>query len=63
MVRTDDREGTGELRVMAEFAEAWTADDHDDRRRRRLALVRPLLDFEEARLRRLIERARDTRDP
>jgi len=44
-----------------------TYDDELHERRRRLAVVRTHeqepLSFEEARLRRLIERAKDTRDP
>lgn len=40
-----------------------TYDDELHERRRRLALVREPIDFEAERLKRLVDRARDTRDP
>jgi hypothetical protein len=41
----------------------YTYDDELHQRRRRLAIVRPPIDFETERLKRLADRARDTRDP
>jgi hypothetical protein len=38
-------------------------DDELHERRRRLAVVRMPIDLEEERLRRLVEKSRDTRDP
>lgn len=40
-----------------------TYDDELHDRRRRLAIVRPPIDFEAERLRRMVEKARDTLDP
>jgi hypothetical protein len=40
-----------------------TYDDELHERRRQLAIVRPPIDFEAERLKRLVEKARDTRDP
>lgn len=40
-----------------------TYDDELHERRRHLAIVREPIDFEAERLKRLIDRARDTRDP
>jgi hypothetical protein len=40
-----------------------TYDDDLHERRRRLAVVREPIDFEAARLKRLVDRVRDTRDP
>jgi hypothetical protein len=40
-----------------------TYDDDLHDRRRQLAIVRPPIDFEAERLKRLVEKARDTRDP
>ncbi len=40
-----------------------TYDDDLHERRRRLAIVRPPIDLEDERLRRLLEKSRDTRDP
>lgn len=40
-----------------------TYDDELHERRRRLAIVREPIDFEAERLKRLVDRARDTRDP
>ncbi len=41
----------------------YTYDDELHQRRRRLAIVRPPIDFTAERLKRLEERAKDTRDP
>lgn len=40
-----------------------TYDDELHERRRRLAIVREPIDFEAERLKRLVDRARDPRDP
>jgi hypothetical protein len=40
-----------------------TYDDELHDRRRQLAIVRPPIDFEAERLKRMVERLRDTRDP
>jgi hypothetical protein len=40
-----------------------TYDDDLHERRRHLAIVREPIDFETERLRRLVDKARDTRDP
>lgn len=48
---------------MGEPARIHTHDDELHDRRRRLAIVREPIDFEAERLKRLIERCRDTRDP
>jgi hypothetical protein len=51
-----DRTSNGTARVTC-ADEAW------HQRRRRLAIVRPPIDFEAARLRKLQEKARQTGDP
>ncbi len=38
-------------------------DDELHERRRKLAIVRPPIDFEAERLKRMLDRSRDTRDP
>lgn len=48
---------------MGQAQRIHTYDDDLHERRRRLAIVRPIVDFEEERLKRLREKARDTRDP
>jgi hypothetical protein len=48
---------------MGQAQRIHTYDDELHERRRRLAVVRPIVDFEEERLKRLREKARDTRDP
>jgi|KBSSwiStaDraftv2_1062776.scaffolds.fasta_scaffold921366_2 hypothetical protein len=48
---------------MGEPQRLRTYDDELHERRRHLALVRRPIDFEAERLKRLIERSRDTRDP
>lgn len=48
---------------MGEPERIHTHDDDLHDRRRRLAIVREPIDFEAERLKRLIERSRDTRDP
>ncbi len=55
--------GTAESFDMGQAQRIHTYDDELHERRRRLAIVRPIVDFEEERLRRLREKARDTRDP
>jgi hypothetical protein len=41
----------------------YTYDDELHQRRRRLAIIRPPIDFQAERLKRLTERSKDTRDP
>ncbi|MGH2608273.1 MAG: hypothetical protein ACRDHF_04220 [Tepidiformaceae bacterium] len=41
----------------------YTYDDELHQRRRRLAIVRPPIDFQSERLKRLKDRSKDTRDP
>jgi hypothetical protein len=48
---------------MADPQRIHTYDDELHERRRRLALVRGPIDLESERLRRLVEKARDTLDP
>jgi hypothetical protein len=48
---------------MGHLERLHTYDDELHDRRRRLAMVRPPIDFESERLKRLVERAKDTRDP
>jgi hypothetical protein len=48
---------------MGHAARIHTYDDELHERRRQLALVREPIDFEAERLKRLVEKARDTRDP
>lgn len=48
---------------MGQAKRIHTYDDELHERRRRLAIVRPPIDFEAARLAKLQERAKDTRDP
>ncbi len=48
---------------MAEPARLRTYDDDLHERRRRLAIVRDPIDLGEERLKRLIQRSRETRDP
>jgi hypothetical protein len=48
---------------MADPQRIHTYDDELHERRRRLALVRTPIDLESERLRRLVEKARDTLDP
>ncbi|HMO54684.1 MAG TPA: hypothetical protein PJ994_09285 [Tepidiformaceae bacterium] len=49
--------------LMGQPQRLHTYDDELHERRRQLAIVRPPIDFEAARLKRLVEKARDTRDP
>ena len=53
---------TADYRVM-EPERMYTYDDELHERRRRLAIIRPPIDFQSERLRRLKDRAKDTRDP
>jgi len=55
--------GPAESFDMGQAQRIHTYDDELHERRRRLAIVRPIVDFEEERLKRLREKARDTRDP
>ena len=48
---------------MAEPERMYTYDDDLHQRRRRLAIVRPPIDFTSERLKRLVDQSRDTRDP
>jgi hypothetical protein len=48
---------------MEQIERIHTYDDELHDRRRRLAVVRQPIDFEAERLKRLLEKARDTRDP
>lgn len=48
---------------MGEPARIRTYDDELHERRRRLAIVRPPIDFQVERLKRLQDRAKDTLDP
>jgi hypothetical protein len=48
---------------MAQPARLHTYDDELHDRRRLLAVVRAPIDFEAERLRRLVEKSKDTRDP
>ena len=48
---------------MEQTERIHTYDDELHDRRRRLAVVRQPIDFEAERLKRLLEKARDTRDP
>jgi hypothetical protein len=48
---------------MGQAERVHTYDDELHERRRRLAVVREPIDIESERLRRLVERSRDTRDP
>lgn len=48
---------------MAESDRIHTYDDELHDRRRRFALIREPIDFEAERLKRLLEKSRDTRDP
>lgn len=48
---------------MGQAQRIHTYDDDLHDRRRRLAAVREPIDFEAERLKRLVEKARDTRDP
>ena len=41
----------------------YTYDDELHERRRRLAIVRPPIDFTAERLKRMVDQSRDTRDP
>jgi hypothetical protein len=41
----------------------YTYDDELHERRRRLAIIRPPIDFQAERLKRMKDRAKDTRDP
>lgn len=50
-------------RYMGQPQRVHTYDDELHERRRHLAVVREPIDFEAERLKRLVERARDTRDP
>ncbi len=52
-----------EHRGMAEAQRVHTYDDDLHERRRHLAIIRPPVDFEAERLRRLREKSRDTIDP
>jgi len=52
-----------EHKGMGHAQRIQTYDDNLHERRRRLAIVREPIDFEAARLKKLIEKARDTRDP
>ena len=48
---------------MAQSDRIHTYDDDLHDRRRRFALIREPIDFEAERLKRLLEKSRDTRDP
>ncbi|MGE5597449.1 MAG: hypothetical protein ACM3S1_15590 [Hyphomicrobiales bacterium] len=48
---------------MGDALPVWTADDEWHERRKRLRVVRPPIDFEAERLKRLQEKSRDTVDP
>ena len=48
---------------MEDAQRIHTYDDELHERRRRLAILRVPIDFEAERLKRLVERSRDTRDP
>ncbi|MFN0147870.1 MAG: hypothetical protein ACKVT1_15310 [Dehalococcoidia bacterium] len=48
---------------MAEPARTQTYDDYLHERRRKFAVVREPIDFEAARLRKLLERTKDTINP
>jgi hypothetical protein len=48
---------------MGQAQRIHTYDDELHQRRRRLAIVRPTVDFARERLKRLQEKVRDTRDP
>ena len=48
---------------MGEAARIHTYDDELHERRRRLAIVRPPIDFQAERLKRMQEKSKDTRDP
>lgn len=52
-----------EYQDMAEAERIHTYDDDLHERRRRLAIVRTPIDFEAERLRRLLEKTRNTLDP
>ena len=52
-----------EYRGMGHSERIHTYDDELNERRRRLAGVREPIDFEAERLKRLVDRARDARDP
>jgi hypothetical protein len=53
----------GAEHVRMEPERIHTYDDELHQRRRRLAIVRPPIDFQAERLKRLADRAKDTRDP
>ena len=55
--------GAAEHKGMGHAQRIQTYDDNLHERRRQLAIVREPIDFEAARLKKLIEKARDTRDP
>lgn len=54
---------TGEEKKMAQPERVYTADDWLHDRRRRMAERREPIDFQQERLKQLMERARDTCDP
>ncbi len=54
---------TAEYEHMGHAQRIHTYDDELHDRRRQLAIVRPPIDFEAERLKRMVEKARDTRDP
>jgi hypothetical protein len=58
-----DQAGLAEHKDMAESERIHTYDDDLHERRRQLAVAREPIDFQNARLKRLLEKARDTRDP
>ena len=62
-VRTSSNSPHDDSLDMAATARVRTYDDDLHDRRRLLALVREPLDLQEERLKRLVERVRDTRDP
>ena len=58
-----EEDPTAESRDMAEVARLRTYDDELHERRRHLAVVREPIDFESERLKRLVEKSRDTANP
>ena len=58
-----ERRGDVEYTDMAQPQRVHTYDDELHERRRQLAIVREPIDFEGERLKRLIEKSRDTRNP
>jgi len=54
---------SAESRCMGHAQRQHTYEDEWHERRRQFAIVREPIDFEAERLKRLVEKARDTRDP